>query len=128
MSKTLEDLEKVMGWYYKVDHLDDQVTIQDQLNAALDQWDKAEAEVTRLNAELETVEDKLQKIQRWSEAYPEGVFPEPDWKHVAGLLGDTLLTQCSGAYMRRVFNGVRDILNEDTADALRAIAGGEGSE
>jgi hypothetical protein len=59
----------------------------------------------------ERLEEALQKIVRWSEAYPPMVFPEPDWVKAAGLLkaGGITIDAVSAALLRRALEGAGKI-------------------
>jgi len=63
-------------------------------------------------AELEAVEDKLQKIKNWCEAYPLDIFPEPDLKRAREALSVVGITldSVSASNMRHVLKGVQDII------------------
>ena len=60
------------------------------------------------------MQEALQRIVQWSEAYPVKVFPEPDWKlarealAVAGITLDSVSAGC----MRHVVEGVGRIARE----------------
>lgn len=58
-----------------------------------------------------TLEEALERIVQWSEAYPLDVFPEPDWKRAAELLkaGSITLDAVSAHCMRHVIEGVGKI-------------------
>jgi hypothetical protein len=60
------------------------------------------------------LEDALQLIVQWSEAYPVAVFPEPDLKKVAELLWAEGITldAVSAHCMRHVVKGVGNIARE----------------
>ena len=60
---------------------------------------------------IEALEEALQRIAQWSEAYPRDIFPEPDWKKAAELLkaGGITLDRISGSCMRHVVEGVGEI-------------------
>lgn len=62
----------------------------------------------------ERLEEALQRIVQWSEAYPPDIFPEPDWKKAAQLLnaGGMTLDRISGACMRHVVESVGLIAKE----------------
>ena len=62
----------------------------------------------------EKLEEALQRIVQWSEAYPLDVFPEPDWKKARALLeaGGISLDSVSASCMRRVVEGVGKIARE----------------
>ena len=63
---------------------------------------------------IEQLEDALQRIADWSDAYPLSVFPEPDWKRAAELLatGGIMLDAISAHNMRLVIEGVGKIAKE----------------
>lgn len=63
---------------------------------------------------IERLEEALQRIVQWSEAYPLDVFPEPDWKKANELLtaGGITLDAVSASCMRRVVEGVGKIARE----------------
>jgi len=60
---------------------------------------------------IECLEEALQRIVQWSEAYPLDIFPEPDWKKAAELLkvGGITLDAVSAHCMRHVVEGVGEI-------------------
>lgn len=53
--------------------------------------------------------ERLDRIQRWCEAYPVDVFPEPNMEEVRRLLGDGLLSRLSARISRHVLNGIQKI-------------------
>lgn len=57
---------------------------------------------------LEAAYAALGEIQRWSEAYPEDVFIEPDWKRARQLLesGGITLDAVSAGAIRPVVQGI----------------------
>jgi hypothetical protein len=65
----------------------------------------------------ERLEDALQKIVQWSEAYPLDIFPEPDLKKARALLeaGGITLDSVSAHCMRHVIDGVGKIAREALA-------------
>ena len=67
------------------------------------------------------LEEALQRIVQWSEAYPLDIFPEPDWKKAAALLtaGGLTLDAISASCMRHVVEGVGEIAREALARAER---------
>ena len=68
----------------------------------------------------EALTDALPRIKAWAEeAYPEDVFPPPDWDEAKRLLGDSLLSRVSAANMRHVAVRMWEILRP-TAAALAA--------
>lgn len=58
---------------------------------------------------VEELEEALQKVEDWSNAYPVEVFTEPDWEEAKRLLGPEFLTRISAANMRYVVKGVGEI-------------------
>jgi len=63
---------------------------------------------------IEKLEEALDRIAQWTQAYPLSVFPEPDWKRARALLeasGMTLDSVSAGA-MRRVVDGIAGIIAE----------------
>ena len=74
------------------------------LNEAADRIEDLEAENARLRAALES-------IDQWSKAYPETVFPEPDFKLVAEALkrAGLSLDAVSASNIRHVIKGVGKI-------------------
>lgn len=62
----------------------------------------------------EKLEEALQRIVQWSEAYPLDIFPEPDWKKAGELLraGGITLDAVSAHCMRHVVEGVGRIAKE----------------
>lgn len=58
------------------------------------------------------LEDKMEKINNWCEAYPLKIFPEPDFKKVREVLKSNGLTldAVSASNMRHVLNGIKEIL------------------
>lgn len=69
--------------------------------------DGSEAELSRLRSQVEAMEDDRRRINDWCEAYPVGIFPEPDWERAKELLGSTLLSRVSAANMRHVVEGFK---------------------
>lgn len=67
------------------------------------------------------LEEALQRIVQWSEAYPLAVFPEPDWKKAAELLraGGMTLDSISATCMRHAVEGVGGIARDALAQAAR---------
>lgn len=63
---------------------------------------------------IEELEEALQKIVSWSEAYPLDIFPEPDLKRARALLeaGGITLDAVSAHCMRHVIEGVGRIARE----------------
>lgn len=70
------------------------------------------------------LEEALQRIVQWSEAYPIDIFPEPDLKKARELLasGGITLDAISAHCMRHIVEGVgkiaRDALNADEDDGI----------
>jgi hypothetical protein len=62
----------------------------------------------------EKLEEALQQIVAWSEAYPLSVFAEPDLKKARALLeaGGISLDSISASCMRHVVEGVGKIARE----------------
>jgi hypothetical protein len=63
----------------------------------------------------QTLRECLEPIEKWTQAYPLDVFPEPDMKEVRRMLGDTLLTQLSASNMRHVITRVWEMLEQARA-------------
>ena len=63
---------------------------------------------------VETLEEALQSIVSWSEAYPLDIFPKPDWAKARDLLeaGGITLDAVSAHCMRHVIEGVGNIARE----------------
>ena len=63
------------------------------------------------DAEIERLEEALQRIEQWSRAYPLKIFPEPDLKKARALLeaGGMTLDAISAHAMRHVVEGVGQI-------------------
>jgi hypothetical protein len=68
----------------------------------------------KLHVRNSTLDDALQRIVQWSEAYPLQVFPEPDFKRAAELLqaGGITLDAMSASSIRHVIEGVGKIARE----------------
>ena len=70
---------------------------------------------------IEHLEEALQRIVQWSEAYPLDIFPEPDWQKARQLLesGGITLDSISAHCMRHVVDGVGKIAKKalENADA-----------
>jgi len=60
------------------------------------------------------LEQALQRIAEWSDAYPLKIFPEPDWKKAQALLeaGGMTLDAISASNMRHVVEGVGKIAKD----------------
>lgn len=69
------------------------------------------AENDRLRLEIERLREHLARIEEWSRAYPETVFPMPDLKRAAEVLraGGLTLDAISAHAMRHVVEGVGEI-------------------
>lgn len=67
---------------------------------------------------VERLEDKLQKIKNWCEAYPLDIFPEPDFKKAAKVLKENGMTldAISASNMRHVLNGIKKIIEGNETD------------
>ena len=79
----------------------DQGYVRDDLYDAMrERAEKAEAEVERLR-------EALEKIERWSKAYPNDLFPEPDFKRAHALLsaGGMSLDLISASAIRHAAKG-----------------------
>jgi len=70
--------------------------------------------LTRYEEQYSRMADALKSIVQWSEAYPEDIFPEPDWKKARALLeaGGMTLDSVSAHCMRHVVDGVGKIARE----------------
>jgi len=64
--------------------------------------------IDKQNERIEILENALHALIAWSEAYPIGAFPEPDFDYVKQKLGDTLLSLVSASNMRHVITGIKD--------------------
>ena len=67
-----------------------------------------------LSDRVDDLEEALQRIVQWSEAYPIDIFPQLDWKKAAELLkaGGITLDAVSAHCMRHVVEGVGKIASE----------------
>jgi len=74
---------------------------------------------------LERYEEALQRIASWSDAYPIGIFPEPDWQKAAELLnaGGITIDAVSAHCMRHVIAGVGAIAKQALAETDDAHEG-----
>jgi hypothetical protein len=63
------------------------------------------------------MEEALQLIVMWAEAYPLDIFPEPDWQKARALLeaGGMTLDAVSASCMRHVVEGVGEIARKALA-------------
>lgn len=64
-------------------------------------------------AECERLNDTLDKLVQWSDAYPIAVFPEPDFTKAHKVLRENGMTldAISASNMRHVIKGVREIID-----------------
>jgi hypothetical protein len=64
---------------------------------------------SELRGRVEELEDCLQKIVNWCDAYPLDIFPEPDFEAVKFALASKgiKLDAVSASNMRHVVNGVK---------------------
>lgn len=58
---------------------------------------------------VDALEVAMHQIVQWADAYPLGMFTEPDFEEVKRLLGSALLSQVSASNMRHVVKGVGEI-------------------
>jgi hypothetical protein len=65
----------------------------------------------------ERLEEALQRIAQWCEAYPIEMFPEPDFKRAAELLraGGITLDAISASCMRHCVEGIGKIARDGLA-------------
>lgn len=64
--------------------------------------------------EIDQLRDALRRVVQWSNAYPQNIFPEPDFEKAAEVLkahGMTL-DAISASCMRHVIDGVGSIAKE----------------
>lgn len=61
---------------------------------------------------IEEMEEILQKIKTWCEAYPLTVFPEPNFEKVREALKEKGMTldSVAASNMRHVLKGIKDII------------------
>lgn len=61
---------------------------------------------------IDKLEDALQKIKNWADAYPLDIFPEPDFKKAHKILTAEGMTldAISASAMRHVITGVKEIV------------------
>lgn len=96
----------------------DQLAIAQRMNrvhsSLAKQLSRSMMENAKLHVRNTNLEEALQRIQQWSEAYPLAVFPEPDFKKAAELLqaGGITLDAVSASSMRHVIEGVGKIASE----------------
>lgn len=62
----------------------------------------------------EKLQDQMQKIIDWINAYPEDIFPEPDFKKAHEVLkkNGISLGEISASNMRHVLNGIKEIIKD----------------
>ena len=62
---------------------------------------------------IDELERALRQLRTWAEAYPIGVFPEPDFTKAAAVLkgNDMTLDAISASNMRHILTGVISILD-----------------
>ena len=70
--------------------------------------------IDRQAERIKELEEALDRIAQWTQAYPLSVFPEPDWKRARALLeaGGMTLDSVSAGAMRRVVDGIARIVAE----------------
>lgn len=92
---------------------------------ALDACDEQRARAERAEADAARLREALEDVQRWSEAYPDDVFIEPDWKRVRQLLedGGIALDAVSAGAIRPVVQGIGE-----RAHAALTAAADEGEQ
>ena len=80
------------------------------------------ATLEEATAEIERLRDALEEIERWSDAYPIEVFPEPDLGRAARrpLAGGITLDAVSASAMRHVATEVGEIARRALEDPRRA--------
>jgi len=66
----------------------------------------------QMEERIDDLEETMQKIQQWCDAYPANRFIEPDWEEVKKLLGSSLLTQVSASNMRHVVDGISKLIDD----------------
>lgn len=73
---------------------------------------------------INDLEEALQKIVQWSEAYPNDIFPEPDWERARKLLeaGGITMDAVSAHCMRHVIEGVGKIARSALSPADRGTS------
>lgn len=72
------------------------------------------------DARIEVLEEALERIVTWADAYPTDVFPEPDFKAVRRALKEAGLSldQVSASSMRHVVTGVGEIARSALGKAV----------
>jgi len=93
-----DDMQDDVGWTQYKMLLDDYGHVADALEQAQDR--------------IYAIEDSLQQVVNWANAYPLKVFPEPNWKEVDRMLGSKILSRVSASNMRHVVEGVGKIAAE----------------
>ena len=70
-----------------------------------------QGQLVAMQERSEDYRQALRQIEQWTEAYPEDIFPEPDWPKVKALLaaGGIALDAVSGSNMRHALEGVKKI-------------------
>jgi len=73
---------------------------------------KCSCQPDRKQEKVRELEDKLDKIKSWCEAYPVSIFKEPDFKKAARVLKENGMTldSISASSMRHVLRGVVSII------------------
>ncbi|KKK66632.1 hypothetical protein LCGC14_2962170, partial [marine sediment metagenome] len=69
---------------------------------------------SKLKAENAKLQEALERIKTWSEAYPLKAFPKPDLKKAREVLeaAGMTLDSISADAMRHVINGVKNIVEQ----------------
>ena len=82
-------------------------------NTMTDDATKMKQERDMALTECERLNDTLDKLVQWSDAYPIAVFPEPDFLKAQKVLSENGMTldAISASNMRRVIIGVREIID-----------------
>jgi DNA repair exonuclease SbcCD ATPase subunit len=121
--KLIDAEAKAAALQQRVDHF------QDRVDYWMSRAERAEARVTELEEAIqlaqelhkelyeqaETLQERLDQIRTWCDAYPLDIFPEPDLKEARRLLetGGMTLDAVSAQAMRHVLNGIRIIIEEE---------------
>lgn len=86
----------------------------DEIRESWTDHERGHEHIQILLAHIDELEDKLQKIKNWCDAYPLEVFPEPDLDEVAFILKENGMTldAVSASNMRHVLNGIKDIVDQ----------------
>jgi hypothetical protein len=105
LGKTIVELRERLAVAERLIRVDE--SLARQLSRSMQENAKLDARNTKL-------EDALQRIQQWSEAYPLAVFPELDFKTARELLeaGGITLDAVSASCMRHAIEGVGQIASE----------------